>query len=101
VADLTTVKLRIVGRVQGVGYRAWAVRTAQAMALTGWVRNLADGSVEALAHGPTTDVEQFIAACRDGPVFAKVTNVETRHVNHDDVKAEFSMDGFHQRPTVA
>jgi acylphosphatase len=46
-----TLRLRITGRVQGVGYRLWATRTAARLGLRGWVRNRSDGSVEVLATG--------------------------------------------------
>lgn len=67
--------LRITGRVQGVGYRDWAVWTARGLGLAGWVRNRCDGSVEAVAAGPPDAVDAFIAACRQGPMAARVTDV--------------------------
>jgi acylphosphatase len=68
-------RLRIEGRVQGVGYRAWCVGQARGLNLRGWVRNRADGTVEVFVQGDTADVEALIARCRKGPVFAKVTDV--------------------------
>ena len=50
--DITTVRLSITGRVQGVWYRGWTVDQAKALGLAGWVRNFTDGSVEALVNGP-------------------------------------------------
>jgi acylphosphatase len=50
-APIETVRLRITGRVQGVGYRFWATRTAASLGLRGWVRNRTDGGVEALVMG--------------------------------------------------
>ncbi|MCJ8157544.1 acylphosphatase [Sphingomonas sp. LaA6.9] len=67
--------LRITGRVQGVGYRDWAVGTARSLGLAGWVRNRTDGSVEALASGAPESVEAFIVACHDGPALARVTDI--------------------------
>jgi acylphosphatase len=69
-------RLRILGQVQGVWYRDWAVRTATSLGLAGWVRNRRDGSVEVLAIGASDVVEQLIAACRDGPPKARVSAVE-------------------------
>lgn len=67
--------LRITGRVQGVGYRAWAVRAARGLGLSGWVRNRADGSVEALIEGPEEAVDRFVQAARGGPQGAEVAGV--------------------------
>jgi acylphosphatase len=64
------------GYVQGVGYRASCARHAQALGLTGWVRNDWDGSVEALFEGPTETVERMLAWCWRGPSRAEVTAVE-------------------------
>jgi acylphosphatase len=70
-----TKHLRIFGRVQGVSFRAWVQKTAQHMGLSGWVRNRNDGSVEALIHGHSHEVDRFIAECYKGPTFAKVDTV--------------------------
>ena len=68
-------QVRISGRVQGVFYRKATVEVAQRLALSGWVRNLADGSVEALFEGERAAVEQAIAWCRQGPPRAAVDAV--------------------------
>ena len=73
-------QVRVTGRVQGVGYRAWAAETAAALRLAGWVRNRRDGSVEALVAGSADDVEAFLAACREGPRAAVVTDVASEPV---------------------
>jgi len=70
------VRLRIEGRVQGVGYRFWLNREARRHALTGWVRNRSDGSVEALLKGDDAAVELIIDACRRGPRMAVVDRIE-------------------------
>jgi acylphosphatase len=64
------------GRVQGVGYRAWVEQQATARDLEGWVRNRKDGCVEALFAGPADIVSDMIAACRRGPVLARVDAVQ-------------------------
>ncbi len=74
--DLTSLRLKIEGYVQAVGYRHFAITEAARLGLDGWVRNLPDGTVEALASGPTKAVEAFVAACMRGPTGARVTNVE-------------------------
>ena len=70
------VRAIIRGYVQGVGYRASCARQAQALGLTGWVRNDWDGSVEALFEGPVEAVDRMIAWCWRGPAMAEVTEVE-------------------------
>jgi acylphosphatase len=64
--------LRIEGRVQGVGYRDWILREAQRLGLDGWVRNLVDGSVQALVAGDEAAVEALLTLCRRGPLMARV-----------------------------
>ena len=68
-------RCQITGKVQGVWYRAWTIQEAQARGLKGWVRNCADGSVEALFAGPQAKVDDMIAACHQGPPAARVTGV--------------------------
>jgi len=74
-ASEETVRLRITGKVQGVGYRLWAMRTAESIGLRGWVRNRLDGSVEALVTGVPEDVAAMIDASRNGPPGVWVTDV--------------------------
>lgn len=85
----TAIRLRIEGRVQGVGYRAWLEREARRHGLRGWVRNRRDGSVEALLIGPDDAVEAAIAACARGPRLAGVTGIE-RYPAVDDGSTGFS-----------
>jgi acylphosphatase len=94
-SDVTTLHLIISGRVQGVGYRAWAQRSARKLGLSGWVRNLTDGSVEAVVRGPVEVVNQFVGACQAGPTLARVTAVDTVVIEKTEV-----LTGFEQRETV-
>jgi acylphosphatase len=71
----TRAQIRVEGRVQGVCYRQSTVEMAQGLGLCGWVRNLADGSVEALFEGERSRIEQAVAWCRQGPPRAKVREV--------------------------
>lgn len=64
------------GRVQGVGYRAWCVRTANALGLSGWARNRVSGAVEAVFSGEPAGVDAVLDALWKGPVHARVESVE-------------------------
>ena len=68
-------KLMITGIVQGVNFRYYTQREAKKNNLTGWVRNLPDGSVAALFEGEEEDVEMMIQWCRHGPSSAQVTEL--------------------------
>lgn len=68
-------RLVIRGRVQGVGFRYWTAREAEKRDLSGWVRNLPDGTVEALVSGSAAAVRDMIAACERGPRLANVDSV--------------------------
>lgn len=70
-----TVRVFVTGRVQGVGFRAFLIREANALGLRGWARNRADGSVEALAGGPEDSVAAFLAAARRGPPASSVDSL--------------------------
>ncbi|HEY0283375.1 MAG TPA: acylphosphatase [Rhizomicrobium sp.] len=74
--DLTSLRLVIEGFVQAVGFRQFVIGEARKLALDGWVRNCANGTVEALVSGPTKAVETFVGLCMRGPSGARVTNVE-------------------------
>jgi acylphosphatase len=69
-------KFLISGEVQGVGYRYFAQRAAARHQVLGYVRNLADGRVEALAEGTIENVEAFKHDLATGPTFSVVANVE-------------------------
>jgi acylphosphatase len=69
------VHVRIEGRVQGVGYRAWLEAEAVARDLTGWVANRLDGAVEAVIAGPRHAVDDMLRTCWRGPSPARVTQV--------------------------
>ena len=71
------VRATIAGRVQGVFFRASCAEEARRRDLSGWVRNLPDGRVEAVFEGPDTDVDALVAWCRIGPPHASVETVET------------------------
>ncbi len=82
----------ISGKVQGVGYRYFALRVARELKLAGWVRNLADGRVEAVASGPVAKLKRFDGELRIGPPRAEVRAVEV-----EDTVADGKLEGFHIR----
>lgn len=75
---MTRVRVVVRGRVQGVFFRAEARARADSLGLAGWIRNLPDGSVEALFEGEPELVESMVAWCRRGPSGADVDEVEAR-----------------------
>lgn len=93
--DLTTLRLRIEGFVQAVGYRNFAIAEATRLNLDGWIRNRSDGTVEALVSGPQKDVEAFVGAAMRGPAGSTIKNVELH--NETDPPAE---KGFKRRPSI-
>jgi len=72
----TRLRAAVSGRVQGVGYRFFAVDEAAERNLVGYARNLPDGTVEVVAEGDRTALEHFLAALERGPRSARVTRVE-------------------------
>jgi acylphosphatase len=91
---MRTVHIRIEGRVQGVGYRAFVDMKAAELGLSGWVRNRRDGSVEAVLQGPHEAVDAMLELCRSGPPASQVSRLE---VIGEGVGA---FDGFEVRPTA-
>ena len=84
--------LHIFGQVQGVGFRYHFSARAQALGLSGWVRNRRGGSVEAMIQGAPEAVETMVSWARVGPAAAYVERVEVS-------AAEGAFTGFEQRPT--
>ncbi len=70
------VHVAIVGRVQGVGYRAWCFNAARELGLSGWVRNRRSGEVEVLLSGASSSVNQMLELARRGPAGSRVDSVE-------------------------
>lgn len=100
-----TKRLRIRGRVQGVGYRVSLVAQARAHGIAGWVRNRRDGSVEALVRASSvTELEPLLAWTRRGPSAARVDALEIEDLSHagdglSGADAELP-ERFETRPTV-
>lgn len=83
--------LLISGRVQGVWYRGSTRETAARLGVSGWVRNLPDGRVEAEAEGHRGLVERLIAWCHEGPPAAQVTHVAVTWIEPTGADAGFEV----------
>lgn len=90
----TAAHVYIEGRVQGVWFRGWTEKQASKLGLSGWVRNLRDGRVEAVFAGDPDKVEAMLALCKKGPPMARVDNIVK---SQTDAPAT---DGFETRPTA-
>lgn len=92
--EFTSLRLRIEGHVQAVGYRNFMIEEARKLGVDGWVRNRSDGSVEALVSGETKIVEALIATCAKGPEGSRI-----KHIDMETVEAP-AEKGFNRRPSV-
>jgi acylphosphatase len=86
------VHVSVSGHVQGVFFRARTQEQAERLGVSGWVRNLRDGGVEAVFEGEREKVDEMLGFCRKGPPGARVSDVEVRW---EDYSGEFS--GFQVR----
>jgi acylphosphatase len=92
---MLSLRLRITGRVQGVGFRYAMREAATRRGVRGWVRNRGDGSVEALVQGEAGAVEALVAWARSGPPGAQVTRLERAAADDEPPHA-----GFELRPSL-
>ena len=81
----------VTGRVQGVGFRYWTHHTATALGLTGWVRNLSDGSVEVMADGELATLQKLEKELWQGPVSSSVSSVTPCETDMQESFSKFSM----------
>jgi acylphosphatase len=88
---MKATRLLISGIVQGVGFRYFTERAARALGLTGYVRNLRDGRVEAVAAGTEEKVRTLIDQLRLGPAGAKVDGIEAEKTDLDDGMNRFDI----------
>lgn len=86
---MKTLHAVVSGRVQRVFFRAWTRDKASDLRLSGWVRNLPDGRVEALARGQEPALEEFLAKLHQGPPLARVDQVESEFRENQAMR-----DGF-------
>ncbi len=78
-----TFRWLVRGRVQGVGFRYFVTRRAQAAGLAGWARNLPDGTVEVVARGTDDQLASLEIALQEGPPRSVVTDIERQEVPDD------------------
>ena len=93
-SEQTHFRLRIAGRVQGVGFRDWLLEEARTRGLNGWVRNRSDGTGEAFVSGSDAAVQDMLRACTQGPPEASVTGIDIKN------EKEPAPEGFVRRPTL-
>lgn len=93
--ELTTLRLRVEGFVQAVGYRNFAIAEATRLGLDGWIRNRADGTVEVLISGPQKIVEEFVGAAMRGPAGSSVKSIDI----HNETSPP-EEKGFRRRSSV-
>jgi len=84
-------RLLISGKVQGVCFRHHTCETARAAGVVGWVRNRADGRVEALVQGPQEAVDRMVAWCRQGPPAARVDDLQIEQHPCDEGLKDFEV----------
>ncbi len=89
---MSRVRARVYGLVQGVGYRASVHRRIASLAVTGYVRNMPDGSVELDITGESSDVEAALAEAKEGSPFSSVERIETETLNGDSGYAGFVIE---------
>lgn len=87
----------ISGRVQGVSYRYFTQQTATELELTGWVRNLPDGTVEVQVAGDSEVIERFRSRLLEGPRFARVDDVAEEPLDADRLVRQLGHRGFEIR----
>ncbi|MGB7368231.1 MAG: acylphosphatase [Methylovirgula sp.] len=93
------VRVRVSGRVQGVGFRAFTLRHAEARGISGWVRNCRNGDVEAVFAGSEDAVAMLCELCRRGPPQAKVDRFEIFEADLSALAEAGGLPGFRQVAT--
>ena len=89
--EIRRVRIKITGMVQGVFYRVETRREAQRLGLNGYVRNMSDTSVEAIAEGPPAQIDALIKWCRTGPPLARVDKVSVKEETSSGAESGFNV----------
>ncbi|MFW6015956.1 MAG: acylphosphatase [bacterium] len=83
--------LIISGRVQGVGFRAFALDKSRKFGIKGWIKNRSDGKVEAVVQGKESDINRLLKYFEKGPAWARVDNIEIENENKDTKFKSFTI----------
>lgn len=83
--------LRFTGRVQGVGFRFFAAMNAEKCRLTGWVKNMDDGSVTAEVQGTRTQIQKFLQLMQTGNRFVKIDHIEKEERAYEEKEKRFQV----------
>ncbi|MGZ5280314.1 MAG: acylphosphatase [Pseudobdellovibrionaceae bacterium] len=95
-----TYHIFVSGRVQGVGYRRFAQKQAEALQIRGWTRNLLDGRVEIIAQATDAQLDEYCDMLRKGPAFSLVREVLVKAVDETSPTEEVTENGFEIRPDM-
>ena len=87
----TRVHVTLHGRVQGVGFRAWAKEKSSKLSLSGWVRKASDGSIEIFVQGKEEELNDFASLCWDGPSMTYIDDVLIHDANIDKTLTDFKI----------
>jgi len=88
---MKAIRVLVRGLVQGVGYRYFAERAARHLGLVGYVRNLADGRVEAVASGSDESIDAFVTQLRQGPAAGRVAGLEVSTTTLEETVSRFEI----------
>jgi len=88
---MKTIHIIVCGVVQGIGYRQWLKRGAKRYPITGWVRNIEDGSVEAIVCGEEKNVDSFMHLVKRGPPLANITDIKIEPYTTKETFSLFSV----------
>lgn len=86
-----TAHVFVFGFVQGVGFRQLVKRKARSLGLSGWIKNLPDGRVEAAFSGPKERIEAVILFCKKGPFLSEVKHVEVEWIETPEAYSDFQI----------
>ncbi|MBI2113041.1 MAG: acylphosphatase [Candidatus Wildermuthbacteria bacterium] len=92
--ECVKASLIVSGRVQGVLFRDYAKAAAQKLSITGWVRNLLDGTVQIACEGDKKNIELFIQEVRKGPPFSKVEHISIEYQGYKGEWTSFEIREF-------